>query len=327
MKYSQTYSQKKPHSTLISRRADALRRVLTSCALCPRRCGANRLHGKMGFCKTGAGFKIARAVAHVGEEPAISGVKGAGTIFFTGCHLGCLYCQNFQISHEGLGSETTVEELAAIMLRLNEKGCHNIELVSATHVLPFVLEALALAVDQGLDLPIVFNSGGYENPETIAMLEGIVDIYLPDAKYALADVGLDLSGVSAYPRWNELALDEMVRQVGTGLDLKNGVAVKGIIVRHLILPGYIENSKAVLRWLASRYGTEIHLSLMSQYFPVYQSRTHSTLSRRLTRQEYDEVTGYALELGFTNGWIQEFCPTGPDPDEAPDFRRVVDVMK
>ncbi|MGQ9744846.1 MAG: radical SAM protein [Dissulfurimicrobium sp.] len=323
MKYGQIYSQKL-RAQVIDRRAEALRRVLTSCSLCPRRCGADRLHGKMGFCRTGATMKIARAVAHMGEEPPISGANGAGTIFFAGCHLDCLYCQNFQISHEGLGREILAQDLALVMLGLKEQGCHNIELVSATHVMPFVIEALALAVDQGLDLPIVFNSGGFENPETIAMLDGIVDIYLPDAKYAMADIGLELSGVSAYPRWNELTLDEMTRQVGTGLVIKDGLAVKGIVVRHLILPGYIENSKAVLRWLASRYGPDIHLSLMSQYFPAYKAEAHEMLSRRLTRKEYDEVVGYALELGFTNGWIQEFCPTGPN--EVPDFTKSIDVM-
>ncbi|MGB9712274.1 MAG: radical SAM protein [Dissulfurimicrobium sp.] len=310
---------------MIAGRAEALRKVLSSCMLCPRRCKADRLRGKMGFCHIGTTIKIARAVPHIGEEPVISGTHGAGTIFFSGCHLGCVYCQNFQISHEGLGSDFTVDGLATVMLGLKERGCHNIELVSATHVLPFVLEALAIAVDRGLDLPVVLNSGGFEAPETIAMLDGIVDIYLPDAKYALADVGLDLSGVSAYPHWNELALDEMVRQVGTSLEIRDGVAVRGIIVRHLILPGYIENSKAVLKWLADRYGTDVHLSLMSQYFPAYKAGNHPILSRRLRKREYEEVVGYALELGFKNGWIQEFDDRWPL--EYPDFRLEVDTME
>ncbi len=261
----------------------------------------------------------------MGEEPVISGTNGAGAIFFTGCHLGCLYCQNHQISQGGLGRPVTAAELALIMFDLKRKGCHNIEWISATHVLPQAVEALALAVQDGFDLPIVFNSGGYENPETIALLDGIVDIYMPDAKYALDDVGGELSGVRDYPKWNGLAIDEMIRQVGLDLDVKHGLARKGIIVRHLVLPGYGVNSKEVLNRLAVRYGGKVNLSLMSQFFPAYKAGIHALLSQGLKGGEYEAILDHAIGLGFENGWMQD--PTPVDPGDHPDFSNTrLDVM-
>ena len=298
-------------------RADELKSRLDSCSLCPRRCGVNRLLGEKGFCRTGLTVKVARAVPHMGEEPVISGVNGAGTIFFTGCHLACIYCQNHQISQGGLGRPVTTEGLALIMLELKNKGCHNIEWVSATHVLPQAVEALALAVQKGLDLPVVLNSGGYENPETIALLDGIVDIYMPDAKYALDDVGRELSGVRDYPYWNKLAVDEMVRQVGLGINSERDIARKGIIVRHLVLPGYTRNSEEVLNWLIARYGQELNLSLMSQFFPAHRAKGHALLSRGFKSEEYEAVADYAIGLGFENGWMQDPAPV--EPKDYPDF--------
>ncbi len=313
------------NARFIRERAEALRSLASPCRLCPRRCGVDRLAGEMGFCRTGSDARIARAVPHMGEEPPLSGTRGAGTIFFSGCHLGCVFCQNHQISRDGLGQAVSVKDLADTMLFIAAKGCHNIELVSATHLLPWVVSALAFAVEKGLDLPVVWNSGGYEAPETLALLEGVVDVYLPDAKYGANERGRRYSGVGDYVDRNLAALDEMVRQTGTGLEIDGeGVARRGIIVRHLVLPGGAEDSIKVLESLRNRYGTELHVAVMSQFFPAYRASRFEELAKGLSMHEYRTVIEAVERLGFENGWIQKAEP--PEPTLLPDFSVGCDMM-
>lgn len=291
---------------------------LKECRLCPRQCGVNRLRGELGFCKAGAVAKVARSVPHMGEEPPLSGTRGAGTIFFSHCHMACIYCQNYQISQQHYGKEISVEELAQLMENLAQKGCHNIEWVSVTHFLPHALLALSECMKKGINLPIVMNSGGYESKNTLMMLDGIVDIYLPDAKYASKRLGLQFSKAPNYPEVNRIAIDEMTRQVGTGLVLDHkGIAQRGIIIRHLALPGCVEDSKDVLEGIAFRYGTDVHLSLMSQYFPTFNAKGHEILGRYLTPNEYNAVIEFAETCGLGNGWFQPSEPL--EEDYYPDF--------
>lgn len=291
---------------------------LKECRLCPRQCGVNRLKGELGFCRAGAVAKVARSIPHMGEEPPISGKRGAGTIFFSHCHMACIYCQNYQISHLNYGQEVSIEELAGLMLQLAQKGCHNIEWVSVTHFLPHALLALAKCRKDGLNLPIVMNSGGYEFEDTLRLLEGIVDIYLPDAKYGNSEYGLQFSRAPDYLAINRATLDEMTRQVGTELVTdSSGIARQGIIIRHLVLPGCAEDSKDVLERIAFRYGGNVPISLMSQYFPAFRAKGHAMLGRHLLSKEYDDVLKFAEICGLANGWFQS-----PEPlkkDYYPDF--------
>jgi putative pyruvate formate lyase activating enzyme len=291
---------------------------LKECRLCPRRCGVNRLKGEVGFCRAGAVAKVARGVPHMGEEPPLSGQKGAGTIFFSHCHMACIYCQNYQISHLHYGKEVSIEELAQLMWDLAQKGCHNIEWVSVTHFLPQTLLALARCVRNGLNLPIVMNSGGYELPDTLKLLEGIVDIYLPDAKYENSKYGLQFSRAPNYSAINQAAIAEMIRQVGTELVLdSSGIARRGIIIRHLVLPGCAQDSKAILKRIAFCHGTNVHISLMSQYFPAFRAKGDETLGRYLLQEEYEEVIRFAESCGLENGWMQPYEPL--QEEYYPDF--------
>ncbi|MCK7469076.1 MAG: radical SAM protein, partial [Desulfosudis oleivorans] len=243
----------------------ALLDLYKSCTLCPRACRVDRTKGELGYCRLPADIVMDCALAHHGEEPPLSGTRGAGTIFLSSCNLGCIYCQNYQISHSAQGRHLTVLELAKVMLDLQKNGCHNVEPVTPTPQAPLVMEALCMARMQGLTVPFVYNCGGYENPEVIKLLDGMVDIYLPDFKY-----GLEEDGYGCFrqrrniPASLWIRLKEMVKQVGDGLELKNGVAQKGIIIRHLVLPGRIENSKEVLRLIKKKISTSVFLSLMSQ---------------------------------------------------------------
>jgi putative pyruvate formate lyase activating enzyme len=254
------------------------------------------------------------ALSNHGEEPPLSGTRGAGTIFLSSCNLGCIYCQNYQISHSAQGRHLTVLQLAKVMLDLQKKGCHNVEPVTPTPQAPLVMEALCMARMQGLTVPFVYNCGGYENPEVIKLLDGMVDIYLPDFKYGLEKDAVEFSSAPEYPRFALDSIKEMVHQVGDGLELKNGVAQKGIIIRHLVLPGRIENSKEGLRLIKKEISTSVFLSLMSQYTPVAKVRHHPSLKRRITKNEYEQVTDYALKLGFDNIFVQEVNDTELNPD-------------
>jgi putative pyruvate formate lyase activating enzyme len=279
--------------------------LINPCRLCPHECGVNRADGEKGKCRSGLDVYISSSNLHFGEEPPVSGFSGSGTIFFTNCNLSCVFCQNYPISQLGHGNQTSVKELAAVMLELQEKGAHNINFVTPTHVLPMAVEALCEARKNGLGIPLVYNCGGYERVETLKLLEGIVDIYMPDAKYSIEECSAKYSGAPDYPEHNKKALKEMYRQVG-GLVLdKHGIAVKGLIIRHLVIPNNIANSIGVLSFIAKDVSRTAYLSLMSQYHPAHLSHKFSELSRTVTRMEYDRVLSAADKLGLNNGWKQE----------------------
>ena len=294
-----------------------LKEIFKECVLCPRKCHVNRTKGELGYCRLPAKIVMNCVLAHHGEEPPLSGKNGAGTIFFSSCNLGCIYCQNYQISQSTAGRQLSVSQMAEVMLDLHRRGCHNVEPVTPTPQAPLVIEALCLARAQGLIVPFVYNCGGYENPDIIKLLDGMVDIYLPDFKYGLEKDAVDFSSAPGYPRFALDSIKEMMKQVGDGLELKNGVAQKGIIIRHLVLPDRIENSKEVLRMIKKEISTSVQLSLMSQYTPVAKVRNHPILKRRITKHEYEQVTDYALKLGFDNIFVQEVN----DEELTPDFDR------
>ena len=280
-----------------------LKSMLNPCRICPRNCGVDRFTSNKGACRTGYLPIVASYNLHHGEEPPISGYRGSGTIFFSGCPLRCLFCQNYPISQYINGNEISIEELANYMLILQKKGAHNINLVTPTHVVPQFIEALAIAVEKGLNIPIVYNCGGYENLEVLQLLDGIVDIYLPDMKYGSDKNALRYSGVKNYVEINRKAVAEMYRQVGDLALDEDGVAVKGLIVRHLVLPNNISGTDEVLKFIAS-LSTTISISLMSQYFPAYKAPEIEELSKRLTVEEYQRATKLMKTLGLINGWIQ-----------------------
>lgn len=270
-----------------------------NCTLCPRNCGVNRRRGQVGFCGLTDSVKIARAALHYWEEPELSQDAGSGAIFFTGCNLRCIYCQNHDISSDNNGYEISVEQLAREYIRLQEEGALNINLVTAAMHVPRVIMALDMAKGLGLNIPVVYNSSGYESIKTLKMLEGYVDIYLPDLKYLNSALAEELSNVKDYPEVAMAALDEMYRQK------------KIMIVRHLVLPGHTKESMEVIKYLYETYGDDICISIMSQYTPIeslsdkFLKKNHSELTRRITKREYDKVVNYALELGIENAYIQE----------------------
>ena len=291
--------------------------IYTSCTLCPRACRVDRGKGELGYCQLPADIIMDCALAHHGEEPPLSGTGGAGTIFLSSCNLKCIYCQNYQISHCNRGQSLTVLELAKVMLDLQKRGCHNIEPVTPTPQAPLILEALCLARAQGLTVPFVYNCGGYENPDIIRMLDGMVDIYLPDFKYGREEDALLFSDAPGYPHFGIESIREMVRQVGDDLIVDDGIASHGIIIRHLVLPGRLENSKEALRLLKNEISSGVPVSLMSQYSPIPNVQTHPQLGRRITRREYDEILNFALKLDFENLFVQEVS----DDHLTPDFDR------
>ncbi len=273
------------------------------CTLCPRKCGVNRENTR-GACGEGASLRVARASLHPWEEPCLSGEYGSGTVFFTGCGLGCIFCQNYGITHEHHGKEITAARLAEIFLELQEKKAANINLVTAVHFIPHIIEALNIAKQNGLTLPVVYNSSGYETPETLSLLDGSIDIYLPDYKYHDAALAAKFSHAPDYPKIVKSALLEMFRQVGTPLFDENGMMKKGMIVRHLILPAHTDDSKAILTELYETFGDDIFVSIMSQYTPCRTHAAYPELSRKLTRYEYKKVTDHAETLGIRNGFLQ-----------------------
>lgn len=292
---------------LLKQRIELAYEMLSHCNLCPRECGVNRLAGEQGYCRAGANPVVASWNAHPWEEPPISGTKGSGTIFFTYCTARCVFCQNYPISQLGIGQQVTVQRLAEMMLELQARGCHNINLVTPTHFVPQILAALALAVEEGLRLPLVYNSSGYEAVETLRLLDGIVDIYLPDAKYADDEVARRLSGFRGYVEANRAALKEMFRQVGAELLLdENGLALRGMIIRHMVLPEGLAGTQEVLAWIARELSPSIHISLMSQYFPAHKAVGDPVLGRKITDEEYLEALAAFDALGLERGWRQEY---------------------
>ena len=280
-------------------------RLMRDCTLCPRRCHVNRLQGQRGACGMTAELRIARAALHPWEEPCISGEQGSGTVFFSGCPLQCVYCQNHEIAAGRLGKPCTTEQLAETFLDLQAQHAHNINLVTPTHMMPRILDALQLAKEKGLRIPIVYNTGGYENPETLKLLEGWVDIYLTDFKYMSAALSGAYSHAAAYAEMAKPALAEMVRQTGEARFSPDGMMRRGVIVRHLLLPGQTADSKTVVEYLYRTYGDKIWISLMNQYTPLEWVQEDPVLHRRVTQAEYDAVVDYAVELGVENGFTQE----------------------
>ena len=279
--------------------------IPTHCQLCPRRCGADRTQSA-GFCGAGPALKVARAALHHWEEPCISGTRGSGTVFFSGCSLQCCYCQNYRISAEGFGKEISSEHLAGIFLRLQAEGAHNINLVTATQWLPWVLPALDSARAGGLTVPIVYNTGGYETAETVALLGGYVDIWLADVKYVSPALSAGLSGAGDYFAHCEQAVRAMLAQQPRPVYDGEGILQKGVILRHLALPGHLGDSLAVLDWMASLPAGSFIPSLMSQYTPFGEVNKYPELNRRITKREYEKVIDYALSLGIEKAFYQDF---------------------
>lgn len=279
--------------------------ILDKCILCPRECKVNRNAGELGRCRAGALPKIALANLHYYEEPCISGKNGSGTVFFTGCNLSCKFCQNYKVSQEFSGNELSVESLAEEFLRLQSEGAHNINLVTAFAYVPMIVTALDVAKTKGLKLPIVYNSSGYEAIETLKMLEGYVDVYLPDFKYAYNDLAKNLSGVDNYFEIVQTAIKEMKRQVGQPIFDEAGMIERGLIVRHLVLPNHLQNTKKVLKWIKEHLGKDTYVSLMAQYFPTYKAMETDDINRKLTEEEYEEIENYFYSLSLKNGYMQE----------------------
>jgi len=275
------------------------------CRLCPRQCKAEREKDKKGVCSAQKKLKIASYNLHYGEEPPISGARGSGTIFFSGCTLKCVFCQNYPISHLFNGEFYSIEELSKLFLNLQERGAHNINFVSPTPYLYHIVRALRSAGKKGLQIPIVYNTSGYERSEVVRALNRLVDIYLPDLKYYDNSLSLKFSRVDNYFDNAYFSLEEMFKQAGELQMDGEGIAIKGMILRHLILPGHVENSKKVLKTIAESHFKHSYLSLMSQYFPAYKAVEIPEINRRLRLDEYAAVKKYALSLDFTNGWFQE----------------------
>jgi len=293
-------------SGVLHQRVVSARERLAACDLCPRACGVNRLAGEVGFCRGGELAEVASWNVHLWEEPPITGVRGSGTIFFSHCTGRCLFCQNYPISQLGVGQEATAERLAGMMLELQRRGCHNINLVTPTHYVPQILAALEVAARQGLRIPLLYNTSGYDTVETLRLLDGVVDIYLPDAKYADDAVAQRLSGFRDYVAHNRAALLEMQRQVGEELLLDaQGIARRGMIIRHLVLPQGLAQTPEVLRWIAANLSRRTFVSLMAQYFPAHQAVGDEELGRRLVPYEYEEALEAFDQAGLENGWKQE----------------------
>lgn len=280
-------------------------KILESCRLCPYQCGVNRISGEMGLCRSTAQLKISSSNAHFGEEPPISGTRGSGTIFFTSCTLRCVFCQNYPISQLNNGNFTTISQLSGMMLDLQKRGCHNINLVTPTHFVPQIMKAIWEARRNGFSIPIVYNCSGYESVAALKLLDGIIDIYLPDSKYADNAIARKYSKAINYFDVLKSVLKEMHRQVG---DLKideNGIAVSGLIIRHLVLPNNLSGTDQILPWIAENISRDTYISLMSQYFPAFQAMNYPQLARNITRKEYQNAKNIFHYSGLVNGWLQQ----------------------
>ena len=284
----------------LARRAQELRSIYGSCRLCPRKCGVNRLKGEKGVCSSTSRAKVFSAHAHFGEERPLVGRGGSGAIFFSNCNLLCVFCQNWEINHRGDGSYTSDENIGRMMTDLQRSGCHNINLVTPTHILPNIVAGLRAAIRRGLRLPLVYNCGGYEPVEIIKLLDGIVDIYLPDFKYTDGAMAEKYSsGARDYPERAAAAIEEMHRQVGALVADENGIALRGLIVRHLVLPGNIAGTDKFVQFVATRLTPSTYVNIMAQYRPEYKAKSIPELSRRITSEEYRQAIRWAKEAGLT----------------------------
>jgi putative pyruvate formate lyase activating enzyme len=304
----------------LAKRAKRLHSRLASCDICPRECHTDRLQDETGYCHSGALPIVVSYCDHHGEEPVLSGDRGSGTIFFANCNLRCLYCQNYQISQDWQKqkeNEVDCYRLAEYMLYLQDRlGCHNINLVSPSHFAPQIMKALLMAIPMGFHLPLVYNTNGYDSLETLRELDGVIDIYLPDFKYFDNKWALELSGVGNYVEKAQSAIKEMYRQVGNLTLDDDGIAQRGLIVRHLILPNRLSGSKEVLEWLATELSPEVTISLMSQYRPIHRAHEFLAIARSITQDEYEAVFSLLDKLGMENGWVQQM---GAEELYLPDF--------
>lgn len=294
------------HNGKLAERVEAARALLKNCQVCPRHCGINRLADETGKCHTGKLAVVSSYGPHFGEEAPLVGKYGSGTIFFTNCNLKCLFCQNYSISQLGDGTEVTKEELARMMLALQARGCHNINFVSPTHVVPQILEGLEIAINLGLRLPLVYNSGGYDSAETLDILDGIVDIYMPDMKYSDEKIAEELSGIKNYPTINQAALREMHRQVGDLQIDEDGVAVRGLLIRHLVLPHGLAGTKEIIKFIAEDISRNSYVNVMAQYHPCHKAFQIPQLVRPLLKQEFLEAIELAKRAGLNR--LDRFDP-------------------
>ena len=280
---------------------------LSDCTLCPRECHVNRNAGEIGYCGQPAALMAARAALHFWEEPCLSGTNGSGAVFFSGCNLRCVYCQNYEIAHGLSGREITVSRLSDIFLELQEKGAHNVNLVTPTHFVPQIITALETAKKQGLSIPIVYNTSAYEKTDTLKRLSGLVDIYLPDLKYFDSTLSSRYSHASDYFETAAAAISEMVRQTGAPVFTGDADSLmqKGVIVRHLLLPGCEQDTRRILHYLHSTYKNDIYISIMNQYTPLSQVADIPQLNRKISSREYEKIIDYAISIGIENGFIQE----------------------
>lgn len=278
--------------------------MLEKCVICPHNCGVNRLDGQVGRCKSRDTVKIALYSTHNFEEPCISGKKGSGTVFFSNCNMNCVFCQNYEISQQGKGREISIEDLAEIFIKQQEKNVENINLVTPTSYVPQIIEAIKIAREKGLKIPIVYNTNGYEKVETLKMLEGYIDIYLPDLKYSDDLLAKRLSKVDNYFEIATNAIREMHRQTGRAIFNDDGIMQKGMIIRHLVLPNHILNSRRVLKWINDNM-SDVYVSVMAQYFPTYKAKEIEDINRKLTKEEYEKIENYLYRLNLENGYIQE----------------------
>lgn len=291
--------------------------MLESCTICPHNCKVNRIKGQKGRCKCDDKLKIALASLHMFEEPCISGTNGSGTVFFSNCNLNCIYCQNYEISELGKGKEISIQNLADIFLKQQQKNAHNINLVTPTMYVYQIIEAIKIAKSNGLNIPIIYNSNGYENVETIKLLNGYIDVYLPDLKYYTDSLSKKYSKVNNYFEIATNAIKEMYNQVGNATFDNEGLIKKGVIIRHLVLPNHIQNTKNILRWIKENMPEDIYVSVMAQYFPTYKANEDNLINRKLTKKEYKVVLNYLYSLNLKNGYFQEL---GSHEEEyVPDF--------
>lgn len=280
-------------------------KLLQKCEICPHKCKIDRTKNQVGRCKSKDTVKLALASIHNFEEPCISGGNGSGTVFFSNCNLSCEFCQNYEISQQGLGKEISIERLAEIFIEQQLRGADNINLVSPTSYAVQIIEAIKIAKNNGLKIPIIYNTNGYENVETLKLLEGYIDVYLPDLKYAENDLAKKYSKIENYFEIATSAIKEMYRQAGENEYDENGIIKKGIIIRHLILPNHTENSKKVLKWIAENMAKNITVSVMAQYFPTYKAKEIKDINRKITKYEYQKIENYLYSLDLENGYIQE----------------------
>lgn len=279
--------------------------ILESCTVCARNCSVNRADGNLGFCKSGASIKLAKAYGHMWEEPCISGKNGSGTVFFSNCNLRCVFCQNHDISQENIGKEVSINRLSEIFLEQQARGFHNINLVNPTHYIPQIISALDIAKAKGLSIPVVYNSNGYENIESIKKLKGYVDVYIPDLKYFNDKYAIKYSKAPNYFNIASNAILEMVNQVGECEFDAEGIMTKGVIIRHLMLPGLLFDSKKVVDYIYKTFGDKVYLSLMNQYTPMFKAKDYPEINKPLNPKHYDSLIDHCIDLGYKNAFIQE----------------------